>query len=150
MLRAGFAARRVARAPVMSRALRTTGARFADEAPAKPAEGTMELTFTAPDGQLFDKALVEMVILPGGDGLFGVMPNYVPTIAELKPGIVSVQEASGGPLSKYFVSGGFASSARAPRLSPPRTRAHSPRPARSEHRLPADHQHPASLPRRGP
>ncbi|EOD38688.1 hypothetical protein EMIHUDRAFT_77818, partial [Emiliania huxleyi CCMP1516] len=51
----------------------------------------------------------EMVILPGGGGHFGVMPNHVPTIAELKPGVVSVQEAAGGPLTKYFVSGGFAS-----------------------------------------
>ena len=50
-----------------------------------------------------------MVILPGGDGQFGVMPSHVPTITELKPGVVSVQEAAGGPLTKYFVSGGFAS-----------------------------------------
>ena len=51
-----------------------------------------------------------MVILPGGDGMFGVMPNHVPTIAELMPGIVSVQEETGGPLVKYFISGGFAMS----------------------------------------
>jgi len=50
-----------------------------------------------------------MVILPGGDGMFGVMANHVPTITELKPGIVSVQESVGGPLTKYFVAGGFAS-----------------------------------------
>lgn len=50
-----------------------------------------------------------MVILPGGDGMFGVMANHVPTITELKPGVVSVQEAAGGPLTKYFVAGGFAS-----------------------------------------
>ena len=50
-----------------------------------------------------------MVILPGGDGMFGVMPNHVPTITEVKPGVVSVQETAGGPLTKYFVSGGFAS-----------------------------------------
>lgn len=50
-----------------------------------------------------------MVILPGSDGFFGVLPNHVPTIAELKPGVVQVQETAGGPLAKYFVSGGFAS-----------------------------------------
>ena len=33
-----------------------------------------------------------------------------PPTAELKPGIVSIQEAAGGALTKYFVSGGFASS----------------------------------------
>jgi len=50
-----------------------------------------------------------MVILPGVDGFFGVMPSYVPTVAELKPGVVAIQETSGGPLTKYFISGGFAS-----------------------------------------
>jgi F-type H+-transporting ATPase subunit delta len=36
------------------------------------------------------------------------MPNHVPTIAQLKPGVVQVQEVQNGPLLKYFVSGGFA------------------------------------------
>ena len=55
-----------------------------------------------------------MVILPGGDGQFGVMPSHVPTITEVKPGVVSVQETAGGALAKYFVSGGFASGACCP------------------------------------
>ena len=37
------------------------------------------------------------------------MPNHVPTIAQLKPGVVQIQENQNGPLTKYFVSGGFAS-----------------------------------------
>jgi F-type H+-transporting ATPase subunit delta len=69
----------------------------------------MELTFTMPEGDLFSSAVVDMVMVPGGDGLFGIMPDHVPTIAELKPGVVSIQETAGGPMSKYFVSGGFAS-----------------------------------------
>ena len=67
------------------------------------------LNFTVPTKALYEGVGVEMVILPGGDGQFGVMPSHVPTITELKPGVVSVQEAAGGPLTKYFVSGGFAS-----------------------------------------
>jgi len=62
-----------------------------------------------PTKALYEGAGVEMVILPGGDGQFGVMPGHVPTITEVKPGVVSVQEVAGGPLTKYFVSGGFAS-----------------------------------------
>jgi len=37
------------------------------------------------------------------------MPSHVPTISTLKPGVVSVQEEAGGPLKKFFISGGFAS-----------------------------------------
>ena len=43
----------------------------------------MSFTFTLPSASLYQAAQVEMVILPGVDGFFGVMPNYVPTIAEL-------------------------------------------------------------------
>jgi F-type H+-transporting ATPase subunit delta len=89
-----------------ARSLHATGARFADEA---AAAGGLTLNFALPSKSLYTEAAVEMVILPGGDGMFGVMANHVPTITELKPGVVSVQEAAGGPLTKYFVSGGFAS-----------------------------------------
>ena len=74
-----------------------------------PSGGGLTLNFTVPTKSIYKKAKVEMVILPGGDGMFGVMPNHVPTITEVKPGVVSVQETAGGPLTKYFVSGGFAS-----------------------------------------
>jgi len=50
-----------------------------------------------------------MVILPGVDGQFAIMQDHVPTIAELQPGVVSVQETADGALTKYFISGGFAS-----------------------------------------
>lgn len=88
------------------RSLRTTGARYADDA---SGGGGLTLNFTLPSKALYAESAVEMVILPGGDGQFGVMPSHVPTITEVKPGVVSVQEAAGGPLTKYFVSGGFAS-----------------------------------------
>ena len=103
-------------APV--RALHATRARLADE----PASaGGLTFTMTVPTKSLYEEAAVEMVILPGGDGMFGVMPSHVPTISELKPGTISVQETAGGELTKYFISGGFASGAQtvAPPVSPP-------------------------------
>ena len=36
----------------------------------------------------------------------GVLPGHIPTIVELKPGILSVHE--GNDAMKYFVSSGFA------------------------------------------
>ena len=104
---ARVAAPRMSAAAPVSRILRRG---LADDAPAAAAPaGAMTFSFTVPSESIYDSAPVEMVILPGGDGQFGVMPNHVPTIAELKPGVVSVQEEAGGPLIKYFVSGGFAS-----------------------------------------
>jgi len=49
---------------------------------------------------------VDMVIIPATTGQMGVLPGHVATIAELKPGILSVHE--GNDVNKYFVSGGFA------------------------------------------
>lgn len=47
-----------------------------------------------------------MVIIPASTGQMGVLPGHVATIAELKPGILSVHE--GNDVTKYFVSSGFA------------------------------------------
>ena len=61
------------------------------------------------------------------DGVFGILHNHVPTIAELKPGVVSITETEGATPKEYFVSGGFASSApRASRPPPPSLSAHPP------------------------
>ncbi|GMN48274.1 hypothetical protein TIFTF001_017448 [Ficus carica] len=47
-----------------------------------------------------------MVIIPATTGQMGVLPGHVSTIAELKPGVLSVHE--GNDVIKYFVSSGFA------------------------------------------
>ncbi|MBA0763595.1 hypothetical protein Gotri_013022 [Gossypium trilobum] len=46
-----------------------------------------------------------MVIVPATTGQMGVLPGHVATIAELKPGVLSVHE--GSEVTKYFVSSGF-------------------------------------------
>ena len=92
-------------APVLSRGLRASAIARAE---GDAAAGGLNFTFTVPTKSLYEDASVEMVILPGGDGQYGVMPNHVPTVAELKPGVVYVQETAGSELTKYFVSGGFA------------------------------------------
>ncbi|KAL6008548.1 hypothetical protein ACLOJK_034061 [Asimina triloba] len=57
-------------------------------------------------GPLCSVRLVDMVIMPATTGQMGVLPGHVATIAELKPGILSVHE--GNDVTKYFVSSGFA------------------------------------------
>ncbi|KAJ8552875.1 hypothetical protein K7X08_020268 [Anisodus acutangulus] len=48
---------------------------------------------------------VDMVIIPATTRQMGVLPGHVATIAELKPGVLSVHE--GNDVTKYIVSGGF-------------------------------------------
>jgi F-type H+-transporting ATPase subunit delta len=47
-----------------------------------------------------------MVVVPGISGIFGVLPGHVPTISELRPGVIEVT-TSPGDVAKYFVSSGF-------------------------------------------
>ncbi|GFY90366.1 ATPase, F1 complex, delta/epsilon subunit [Actinidia rufa] len=54
----------------------------------------------------FSTSSVDMVIIPATTGQMGVLPGHVATIAELKPGVMSVHE--GNDVTKYFVSSGFA------------------------------------------
>lgn len=49
---------------------------------------------------------VDMVIVPATSGQMGVLPGHVPSIVELKPGVLSVHE--GSDVKQYFVSSGFA------------------------------------------
>ena len=46
--------------------------------------------------------------VPSFSGAFGILPNHVPTLAVLKPGVVSVYEEEGA-VKKFFVSSGSVS-----------------------------------------
>ncbi len=50
--------------------------------------------------------MASAVQIPGVDGDFTAMPNHAPTIATIRPGIVTVQASTGE--EKYVVTGGFA------------------------------------------
>src|SRR6202521_245791 len=49
---------------------------------------------------------VEHVVVPGGEGEFGVLAGHAPLVAMLKPGILVVLEP--GPPRRIVVGGGFA------------------------------------------
>ena len=51
---------------------------------------------------------VDMVLLPAVTGDFGAMPGHVPTIAQLRPGVVTMHNEMDKDVEKYFVSGGYA------------------------------------------
>ena len=52
--------------------------------------------------------LVFQVDVPSFSGAFGILPNHVPTLAVLKPGVVTVYEEDGAT-NKFFVSSGSVS-----------------------------------------
>ena len=80
---------------------------FAAEAKAETTikEGEMALTFAAGNKVFYDKKAVKQVDVPSFSGAFGILPKHVPTLAVLKPGVVTVTEGDGKQL-KIFVSSG--------------------------------------------
>lgn len=50
---------------------------------------------------------VDMVVVPGTEGDFGVLAGHQPTISTVRPGILEVQSA-GAESRRIFVNGGFA------------------------------------------
>lgn len=49
---------------------------------------------------------VDLVLLPATTGDFGVMPGHVPTVAQLRPGVVTIHSELDKDIEKYFVSAG--------------------------------------------
>ncbi|KAK4269846.1 hypothetical protein QN277_022953 [Acacia crassicarpa] len=81
---------------------------FMTPRPATPSSIPSKLTvnFMLPYSSEKSGKEVDMVIIPATTGQMGVLPGHVATIAELKPGILSVH--SENEVTKYFVSSGFA------------------------------------------
>merc|ERR1711879_1104438 len=68
----------------------------------------MSFTFGGPNAVFYNAASVKQVDVPSFSGAFGILPNHVPTLAVLKPGVVSVYEEEGA-VKKFFVSSGSVS-----------------------------------------
>ncbi len=48
------------------------------------------------------------MLIPAHSGAMVVLSRHIPTIAQLKPGVVTVTKEDGTEAEKYFVSGGYA------------------------------------------
>lgn len=53
----------------------------------------------------YKQANVKQVDVPTFSGTFGILPQHVPTLAVLKPGVVTVFQQDGNS-KRYFVSSG--------------------------------------------
>jgi F-type H+-transporting ATPase subunit epsilon len=67
---------------------------------------TLKFDLVAPERLLLSEQ-VEMVIVPGSDGYFGVLPKHAPVISSLRPGTIDVYQ-NGAIAQQFFVAGGFA------------------------------------------
>jgi F-type H+-transporting ATPase subunit epsilon len=57
--------------------------------------------------RLLMSASVTEIVLPGSEGEMTVMANHAPTMTTIRPGVLTVKEAS-GQAQKFIVFGGFA------------------------------------------
>ena len=70
------------------------------------AEEQVEFELVTPERLLVSRG-VDMVVVPGEDGDFGVLPRHTPMISNVRPGVLGIYE--GGKLAEsIFVAGGFA------------------------------------------
>ena len=60
----------------------------------------------APERLLLSDA-VDMVVVPGSEGNFGVLPGHTPMISTVRPEVIDVYE-DGDVRDRIFVAGGFA------------------------------------------
>ena len=67
---------------------------------------TIEFELVSPE-RLLKSEPVEMVVVPGAEGDFGVLPGHSLLIAAVRPGVIDIHE--GGQVKEsIFVTGGFA------------------------------------------
>lgn len=67
---------------------------------------TLELELVSPESLLLSRP-VEMVVVPGAEGDFGVLPGHAALISNIRPGALIVFEG-GKAAERFFLAGGFA------------------------------------------
>ena len=67
---------------------------------------TIAFELVSPERLLLAKP-VEMVVVPGTEGNFGVLPGHAPLISTVRPGVIDIYEG-GKVTEQIFVAGGFA------------------------------------------
>ena len=68
---------------------------------------TISFDLVSPENLIFNDE-VGMIIVPGKDGDFGVLPGHSKVMSSLRPGRVMVYGEDKNLLKAFFVSGGFA------------------------------------------
>lgn len=69
------------------------------------SETLVQFELVSPE-QLLISEEVEMVVVPGSEGDFGVLPGHSPIITTVRPGVIHIF-TNGTISSRIFVAGGF-------------------------------------------
>lgn len=65
----------------------------------------LHFDLVSPERRLF-RGEVDMVVVPGEEGDFGVLPGHAPVMSAIRSGAISVH--SGDDIKRTFIHGGFA------------------------------------------
>lgn len=65
----------------------------------------LQFDLVSPERVLVSEA-VDMVVVPGAEGDFGVLSGHAPVMALLRPGLITTYEGE-RPAKRIFVAGGF-------------------------------------------
>ena len=69
-------------------------------------DGKLAFELASPEALLVSRR-ADMVVVPGAEGDFGVLPGHAPFISEVRPGVIDVYK--GDTIDeRIFVAGGFA------------------------------------------
>ncbi len=71
------------------------------------AEETILFEIVTPSRLTLSKP-VAMVVLPGEEGHFGVLPRHAPLLSSLRPGVIEIYSDINTISERYFVDQGFA------------------------------------------
>ena len=64
----------------------------------------LQLELVLPD-KLVASKLVDMVIIAGTEGDFGVLPEHAPIVSSIRPGLLEIHDSE--KTEKFFLAGGF-------------------------------------------
>lgn len=67
---------------------------------------TFEFELVSPEKLLVSQP-AEMVVVPGAEGDFGVLPRHAPFLSTVRPGVIAIYKGNAVD-EKIFVAGGFA------------------------------------------
>ncbi len=68
--------------------------------------GKIAFELVSPE-RLLESTEADMVVVPGSEGDFGVLPGHVPLISTLRPGVIEIYDGN-SVRQRIMVTGGFA------------------------------------------
>ncbi|KAF8545428.1 F1 complex, delta/epsilon subunit of ATPase [Trichophaea hybrida] len=68
----------------------------------------IRLSLSVPHQAIFKATDVIQVNIPAESGDMGVLANHVPSVEQLRPGVIEIIEENAQASKQFFVSGGFA------------------------------------------